>query len=459
MAFDNRDSINFGKTDIPKLFRSIFIPTLLGMVFNVAFMLTDGIFIGHGVGPDGLACVNLIAPIMMVITGLGMMFGVGCSVVSAIHLSQGNEKAARINTTQAYMASTLLALLMAIVFYCLPDFVLHVLGVPDSLIPMAKEYYLWFIPTALFLMFQIVGEFLIRLDGSPKFAMFSNIIPAVVNMVLDYVFIFPCGMGLKGAALATDIGTGIGMLMALYYMVFRAEKLKFHHLKRSATSLRLSIRNVGYMIRLGFSAFIGEFAISTMMLAGNIAFGKYLGDEGIAAYSVICYLFPVVYMIYSAVAQSAQPIISYNHGASQGGRVRKTFRFSVMISIVFGALMTLSFCLFAPEIIAIFLEDGSETFRIASEGLPLYAAGFVFVAFNVSAIGYFQSIERGNLATLLMLLRGVVFLVIAFRILPDMVGIAGLWLAVPAAEILTFAVELFFFAGKKQRPKKTDVTA
>lgn len=450
MAFDNRDSIDFGKTDIPKLFRSIFIPTLFGMVFNAVFVFTDGVFIGHGVGPEGLACVNLIAPIMMVITGLGMMFGVGCSVVSAIHLSRDNEKAARINTTQAYLAATLLAMLMAIVFYCLPDLVLHVLGVPDSLIPMAKEYYLWFIPTALFLMFQIVGEFLIRLDGSPKFAMFSNIIPAVVNIILDYVFIFPCGMGLKGAALATDIGTGIGMLMALYYMVFRAEKLKFYRLKRSATSLRLSVRNVGYMIKLGFSAFIGEFAISTMMLAGNIAFGRYIGDDGIAAYSVICYLFPVVYMIYSAVAQSAQPIISYNYGASQESRVRKTFRFSLMISVVFGAVITFLFCFSAPAIISIFLENGSETFRIATEGLPLYATGFVFIAFNVSAIGYFQSIERGNLATCLMLLRGVIFLVMAFWILPKAMGTTGLWLAVPTAEVLTFAVEIFFFARKKQ---------
>ena len=446
----DRDSIDFGKTDIPKLFRSIFIPTLFGMVFNAVFVFTDGVFIGHDVGPEGLACVNLIAPIMMVITGLGMMFGVGCSVVSAIHLSRDNEKAARINTTQAYLAATLLAILMAVLFYSMPGQVLHLLGVPDSLIPMAKEYYLWFIPTALFLMFQIVGEFLIRLDGSPKFAMFSNIIPAVVNIILDYVFIFPCSMGLKGAALATDIGTGIGMLMALYYMVFRAEKLKFYRLKRSATSLRLSVRNVGYMIKLGFSAFIGEFAISTMMLAGNIAFGQHIGDDGIAAYSVICYLFPVVYMIYSAVAQSAQPIISYNYGASQGNRVRKTFRFSLMISVVFGAVITFLFCFSAPAIISIFLENGSETFRIATEGLPLYATGFVFIAFNVSAIGYFQSIERGNLATCLMLLRGVIFLVMAFWILPKAMGTTGLWLAVPTAEVLTFAVEIFFFARKKQ---------
>ena len=449
MAFDNRDSIDFGKTDVTKLFGSIFIPTLLGMVFNVAFTLTDGIFVGHGVGPEGIACVNLIAPIMMIITGLGMMFGVGCSVVAAIHLSQDNEKAARINSTQAFIVATLLAAVMGAVLYGFSGGVLKILGVPDALMSFAKEYYVWFIPTALFLMFQIVGEFIIRLDGSPKYAMFSNIIPAVVNIILDYVFIFPCGMGLKGAALATDIGTGIGMLMALYYMMFRAEKLKFYRLKATATSLRLSLRNIGYMVKLGLSAFIGEFAISTMILVGNIMFGKYLGDDGIAAYSVICYLFPVVYMIYSAVAQSAQPIISFNYGAKQEMRVRKTFSFSVLISIAFGAVISFVFWFFAPSVIAIFLDEGSNTFLLASEGLPFYALGFVFVAFNVSAIGYFQSVEEGNLATLLMLLRGVIFLVIAFIALPKTIGTTGLWLAVPAAEILTFAVEVICFAKRR----------
>ena len=216
MSYDNRDSIDFAKSDIPQLFRSIFIPTLLGMLFNVAFTLTDGIFVGNGVGPQGLASVNLVAPIMMIMTGLGMMFGIGSSVVAAIHLSQENRKAARINVTQAFWAGGILALLLGVVLYLFSRNVLVLLGVTPELMDMVQEYYVWFIPTCLFLMFQIIGEFVIRLDGSPRYAMYANIIPAVVNIVLDYLFIFPCGMGLRGAALATDIGAGVGALMAFY---------------------------------------------------------------------------------------------------------------------------------------------------------------------------------------------------------------------------------------------------
>lgn len=447
--YDKRDAIDFGKTDIPQLFRSVFIPTLLGMMFNMAFVLTDGIFVGHGIGDDGLACINLAAPIMMFVTGAGMMFGIGSSVVGAIHLAQDNKKAARIIATQAYLASLVFAAVVAAVFYLFPNGTLSLLGVSDTLMAMAKEYYLWFIPTCIFLMFQIVGEFIIRLDGAPRYAMYANIIPALINIVLDYIFIFPCGMGLKGAALATDIGTGIGALMALYYMLFRAQHLRFYRLKRTWTSLRLTLRNVGYMMKMGFSAFVGELAISVMILTGNISFGRLLGDGGIAAFSVICYLFPVVYMIYNAAAQSAQPIISYNHGATQPQRVNKTFRYSVIICIAFGLVATLLFAFFAPTVIGIFLDTTTKAYPIATKGLPLFASGFVFVAFNVSAIGYFQSIERANFATLLMVLRGIVLLIAAFLLLPRWWGASGLWLAVPCAEVITFFIILAWFVKKK----------
>lgn len=448
MSFDNRDSIDFGKEEIPKLFRSIFIPTLLGMLFNVAFTLTDGIFVGNGIGPDGLASINLSCPIMMIITGLGIMFASGSSVVAAIHLSKGNKKAAQINITQAYISSILIASIAILFLIFFSNSILRLIGVTDNLFELAEEYYFWFLPTCLFLMIQIVGEFIIRLDGSPKFAMYANILPAVINIILDYIFIFPCKLGIKGAALATDIGTGVGMLMTFYYMVFMSKDLRFYKLKRSFTSLRLSMRNIGYMMKIGFTGFIGEFAISVMMVTGNIMFGKYLGDEGIAAYGVICYLFPVVYMVYCAVSSSSQPIISFNYGARQYQRVKDTFRHSTLISIVFGLLVTLVFWLFATKIISIFLTNTTEAFQLASKGLPLYSIGFVFVAFNVSAIGYFQSIEKAFSSIVLMILRGIVFLIISFLICPKLFGTMGLWIAVPIGEILTSICGILFLSIK-----------
>jgi len=444
MAFDNRDSIDFGKDAIPHLFRSIFIPTLIGMVADVAFILTDGIFVGHGIGPEGLAAINLVCPAMMLITGLGVMFGLGGSIVGAIHLAKGNVKAARLNVTQAFIAAISITLLIVAILYSFPRPILKFFGVSDHLMQPAHEYYIWFVPTCFFLMIQIVGSFIIRLDGSPKYSMLATAIPAVVNVILDYTFIFPCGMGLRGAALATDIGAVVGAAMVTVYMFGLANKLRFHRLKMTMTSLRLSLRNVGYMIKVGFSGFIGEFAASMMILTGNLAFGKYLGDTGIAAYSVICYIYPLLINIFLAVASSAQPIISFNHGANDESRVNGTFRYSVIFSISFAAIMMLSFLFFAPTVISAFLQRGSETFVLAATGLPLFALGFIPNAFNVSTVGYFQSTEHSGISTILTLLRGYLFVTIAYIALPLLFGPSALWLAVPVAEALTTAFSIFF---------------
>ena len=203
---DNRDSIDFSSNNIQRLFASIFFPTMLGMLFSMAFLITDGIFVGHGIGAHGLAAINLIGPMMMLVNGLGMMIGGGASVVAAIHLSQGNEKAARINTTQAFGTGLLLVVLVSIGCYVFPNTVLHLLGASGELLPYAREYYLWFMPSCIFSMAGNIAMFVIRLDGSPRYAMMINVVISVVNGVLDYVFIFPCGWGLMGAALATDIG-------------------------------------------------------------------------------------------------------------------------------------------------------------------------------------------------------------------------------------------------------------
>ena len=130
---DNRDSIDFRNEEIGKLFGQFFFPTLLGMVFNMAFIITDGIFVGHGIGPQGLAAINLVGPIMMLINGLGMMFGVGVSVVAAIHLAKGNTKAARLNTTQAFIAGTMVSVLIGTLCYCFPHTVLTLLGADGTL--------------------------------------------------------------------------------------------------------------------------------------------------------------------------------------------------------------------------------------------------------------------------------------------------------------------------------------
>lgn len=449
--YDNRDSIRLGSEPIAKLFKEIFFPTLLGMVFTVAFILTDGVFVGHGVGPEGLASINLVSPIMMLLTGLGVMFGIGGSVVAAIHLAKENRKAARINVTQAFWAAFILSIGICVLLYSCPERILRLLGMTDELMEMSLEYLLWFVPTAVFIMIQLVGEFIIRLDGAPKYAMFAQIIPATLNIILDYVFIFPMGMGLKGAALATDIGTCVGASMTLFYMFRLSNNLTFYRLKATFTSLRLTLRNVGYMANVGFSGFVGELAMLVTTIAGNLAYGKYLGNEGIAAFSVICYIYPVAYNVYYAVISSAQPIISYNYGAAKTGRVDKTFRYGLKVSMICALVTTSVILLFSPYVTSAFLTSGSVTFDLASTGLRWFSLGFPIIAFNIGAIGYFQGTEKNAPATVIMSLRGIFLVVLSFWLLPMLLNEIGLYLAVPVAEFLTVFASVFLLRRSIRR--------
>ena len=445
-----KDSIDFARMDIPQLFRRLLIPTVLGMVFSVAFVITDGIFVGHGIGSDALAAVNITSPLFLISTGVGLMFGVGASVVASIHLSHGKLRTARINITQAVVVSTLLLALYSLVISLFMPEVARLLGSSERLLPLAVEYMRWFVPFLPFSALLSSGMFFIRLDGSPNYAMFCNVVPAVINIVLDYVFIFVCGWGMLGAALATSLGYVVGAVMIVVYLSRRRCRVRFCRVKTSRKSLRLTRRNVGYMCRLGLSSFLCETAIATMMFSGNYVFIRYLGEDGVAAFSIACYFFPIIFMVNNAIGQSAQPILSYNFGAGNPDRVRRAFHLALAMAVGFGACVFLATALASRWIAAMFISPEYPAYRIAVEGLPLFAAGFVFFAVNIVSIIYYQSVERPRPAMALTLLRGFVFQVGCFFGLPLVAGIPGIWLAVPLSEVLTFCVVVAIYA---RRPK------
>lgn len=454
----SRDSIDFGTMNIPKLFGKIFIPTLLGMIFNAALTVTDGIFVGQGVGSDALAAVNIVAPLFMITTGIGLMFGIGSSVVVAIHLSKNNIKAANINITQAIIASSLLMLTISIVGFTFCPFFVRLLGSTDRLMSFTTEYFYYFVPSCIFLMLSCIGMFIIRLDGSPKYAMMCNIVPAIVNVVLDYIFVFPFGWGLKGAALATDAGVLLGSIMVVVYLFKFSEKIKLHRLKLSCTSLQLTARNVSYMLKLGSSAMLGELAIAVMMFTGNYVFVNSIGEDGVAAYSVVCYLFPVVFMINNAIAQSTQPIISYNHGINNSDRIKSALKISILAALSCGILSCLVLTICRVPIVGIFLNESSASYNIAINGIPYFAIGFVFLSLNITFVGYFQSIEKARRATVFTILRGFIFLIPAFLFLPNIIGTKGMWLAIPCAETLTFSIIAAIYIYHKHSGNKTLVS-
>lgn len=367
----------------------------------------------------------------MVVTGCGLMFGIGASVMTGIALAQNDNRRACIGVTQACFFSFVLICVITLSLLLFREQTARMLGSSDELLPGAMDYLRWIIPGMFFLIFECIGMMVIRLDGSPKYAMFCNIIPAVINIVLDYILVFPCGMGVKGAAVATSLSIAVGAGMVLVYFLRLSYVIKFMWSRHGIW------RNLLQQMRVGSSAFVTEAAMSVMMLTGNYVFMKHYGESGVAAFSIACYLFPIIFMMSNAVAQSAQPIISYNYGAEAYGRVREAFRISLVVAVICGGISFGGIAFFAKGIVSLFIPPESEAGMLAVKGLPVYSVCALFFAANIAFIGYYQSIEKALKAMVFTLMRGIIVLVPMFYILPEIFPSWGVWGAIPASEAIT----------------------
>ena len=317
------------KTTRHDSFAAYVLPSVLAFALSGLYTIVDGFFIGQSLGDLGLAAITLAYPaaalLQAVGTGIGLAGAIRCTILQA----RGEEQ-----TPRTCFSGTVLLLLatsatFAAVLLGLLGPVLTVLGAQDEARPLAAEYIR---VIAYGTAFQILATGLvpfIRNLGGSAFAMVAMGTGFVTNIALDYLFIFVFEWGLAGAAVATGIGYVVGSGVMLWYMFRRSRTLRFVKLKMSGKSMRLTVRNLWYMSYIGFPALLSELAISCLMIVGNYTFIHYVGKDGVAAYSIACYIFPIIFMVYNGIIQSAQPIISYNYGAGPMRRGRDAFRMAL----------------------------------------------------------------------------------------------------------------------------------
>lgn len=451
-----RDSLDFKNMGVGKLFTKQLFPTLLGMVSSALFTVVDGIFVGRGIGSDAMAAVNITAPLAMISAGVGLMFGMGGGILASINLSRGKNKVANINVTQATVALILVSTAMALLLILFPYQAAALFGSNDYLMELAVEYMFWFSISLPFTVLVVALPFFVR-QTNPNVVMWAMVLATIINIVLDYVFIFVCKWGLFGAAVATDIGEAFGAFVLLGYLFRPSVSVRFARLKMSLKSIRLTLRNTWYMVKLGISSCLSEITLAVMMITGNYVFMHYLGADGVAAYSIICYLFPIIFMVFNAMVQSAQPIISYNYGCGQMARSDKALRMSVLSAISFAFVITVTFMTFANGIVSLFIPDhASDAWRYAVEGLPLFAIDYLFFGINVISIGYYTSIEKIRRSIALTLLRGILPVVFFFT-MPIVFGVKGIWLAVMVGDaVITIIIVFLYLKSKTGRNGQTD---
>jgi putative MATE family efflux protein len=455
-----QENINFGNGKVSALFSKMFWPTITGMVFSTLLMLTDGIFVGNGIGSNALAAINLVAPMWLFTTGLGLMFGTGASVTASIWLAQNKEQDARVIMTQAVVVSTIIITIASalVIIYSHP--ILRMLGCSQELMQPARDYLIGFIPFMPINTLLYSSSYFVRVEGSPKYAMTFQILAAVLNIIFDYLFIFPLHMGVFGAAIATSLGSVAGCIGMVLYLFNPHHRLHFTRLPLTRASMASTWTNMKHVTSIGASSFLGELSGGCEMLCGNLTFMAYMGDTGVAAYGIAYYIFPVVFMFNSSIAASVQPIISFNHGLHRSDRVKQALRLGLVMSIITSIAMTVFLFIFSYDITSMFLPPSVQanipTHDAATYGIPINGLQFMPFAISMILIGFFQSIEHGSKATILTVLRGFILMFTCFIVMPKLFGVTGIWLAVPTSEFITMLVAIAMLV---KIAKKTPVAA
>lgn len=416
-----------GSEKISILFIKYLTPSVIGLIVIALYGIIDGMFVGIGVGRDGLAAINIGYPIINLANALALMFGVGGATLISIYTKTKKFK----NACFSYL------IYLNIFFYIL--IILTVFIFRDSLIKfMGANLYLssyvkaYLYPTAggiIFIMLSTSLSIIVRNNGSPVYSFISMTTGAVTNIFLDWLLVIKYNYGLSGAAFATIIGQFFTFLLLVIY--FHKRKNEFQIINKYFNSKILF-----KIFSIGFSSFIIEFAIAFIIVIFNRVFMKYGGEIAVAAYSVVGYIFYMFRMIYAGIAQGIQPIVSYNFGIGNTKRTLKTYFLAHKISFVVSILNLIIINAFSNKIVSFFSRD-QELIELAVEGNKIYSMAVLFVGINLINTMYLQSKNSPKYAITISMSRSVIFIIIYIVILPPILGMKGIWLAFPLADMTT----------------------
>ena len=390
------------------------VPTYLTSLFNTVYTIIDGIFVSTYVGTNALASINIVYPIVNVLTGIALVFATGGSAVTALHIGGNRKKEADRSFSVSSFAAILLGCLVSLM-------ILRISQQLAAPVVIGKELFTYFI----------------RVDGAPTYSFITALSGGILNIVLDYILVGQMQMGIYGAALATILGLVLSFSMGIYYFIHKQKYLSF-------TLHNLSLREAMHCMINGASEFVNQLAIAVTTIVFNRTALSFAGEDGVAAVSIIMYLQFLFIGVYFGFSMGIAPLLSYAYGDRKIRICRKlesyAHRFFTVAPIV---IYTLTYFL-APIAVSCFADTSSPVFPIAVSGMRVYGLGFLFSGINIFAAIRMMAYGKGYFSGLITFLRSFLLLLLFLIVLPLKFGLTGVWLAVPAAEALTLLVAVWF---------------
>ncbi|WP_157950199.1 MATE family efflux transporter [Vallitalea okinawensis] len=424
-----------GTKSIGKLLAQYSIPAVIAMLVNAIYNVIDRIFIGQYAGEEALAGLTIAFPIMMIIFAFASLIGAGGASLLSIRLGEKDEKGASHVFGNTLSFGIIVTIITLVGISTNLESLLGIFGATDDVLDYSLTYMTIIIGGFIFQMISFILNSSVRTEGQPILSMIAMMSSAITNIVLDYIFIGLLGWGVAGAAYATIAGqfVGLGILLSFYL------KGK-SHLHLELKDFVPDIKIIGKIISIGFATFISTMGTSIAMTFLNRGLAEYGGTAAITSMGAINSLYTFFIMPIMGITQGMQPIIGYNHGANNRGRVNKTLKLGILIGVSFSSIVFLILQVFPNTFVTMFLEAGSSTVDIAINGLRIFMLMLPLLSINLLGVAYFQAIARGKMSIVLGMLRQFIFLLPLLFFLPQFFGLNGVWAATPIADCLAVMV-------------------
>lgn len=428
-----------GEEKIGKLLFNLSLPATIGMLVQAMYNFVDTIYVGRGVGSLGIAGISISFPVQIFIMAFAQMFGIGGASIISRALGEKNHDKANRTTGNVVGATVFFSLFIATLGIVFLDPLLRALGASEAILPYAREYLSIILFGTVFFSFGMAMNNIIRAEGKAKIAMFTMLISAVINIVLDPIFIFALDLGIRGAAIATVISQAVTSIYVFAYFATGKSSLKV-----TFKSLLPEWKIIREMITIGLSAFSRQVASSLLAIIMNNSLILYGGDIAVSVYGVVNRLLMVFIMPMFGVNQGFAPILGYNYGAKKFKRARESIKLATLVTTLMAAFSTTFMLLFSRQFIGIFTNE-ELLIDLASKALRIVIIAMPLIGIQVIASGMFQALGKAGPALFLSLLRQIIVLVPLILILPPFMGLDGIWISFPLADAIAFAISLVFY--------------
>lgn len=419
--------------------------SIMGMIAISCYILADTFFVAQGLGTNGLAALNLAIPTYDFIHGTGLMLGMGGATRFSILKSQNNQKGADTIFTNTVYLGIFFSIIFMLGGLFFSGSLARLLGANQNTFEMTNTYLRVMMLFSPAFIFNDIILCFVRNDGNPRLSMIATVCGSLFNVVFDYIFIFPCNMGMLGAVLATGFSPVVGLTIMSPHWLGKKRGFHFRKLVPDADSIRTNIS-------LGFPSLLSQISAAIVMIVFNMLILDLEGNTGVAAYGVIANISLVVLSFYTGIAQGIQPLVSHSYGRKKTDGIRQFLRYAMISMVILSAVMYLILFVFADPIASAFnSEHNAKLQEIAITGLKLYFTSLVFAGFNIILSMYFTSVEKALPAQIISLLRGLILIIPIAFLFANLWDMTGVWMSFPATELVTALVGAVLYFIYKNR--------